>query len=566
MSRFISKNWRIIVIFLASLAICWPLFVKGYFSHHDDIQIIRIFEMRKCFSDMQIPCRWVPDLGNGYGFPMFNFYGVIPYYLAGITSYIVGYIISAKILFFLPLIFGGFFVYLLAKDLFGEDAGLLAGVLYTLAPYRALDSYVRGAITELFAISLIPLVLFFYMRLVKKVTLTNFLGATLSLGIFFLNHNITTMFLAPILFAWLVIRVVIDGIKNIKQVLLSLGLAFGLASFFLLPAYFETGLIQTQNLLQSQFIPNFRAHFVTLRQLFLSRFWGYGASTWGEDDGLSFQVGWPQWWLAAVALIIFFIKQAVEILRGKFKIKKELSELLTVGFIFLLLIFSLFMTHNKSTFIWEHIKLLQFAQFPWRFLGIAILAVSLLGGFVVTFLGKRIRIPLIIFAVILTIVLDFKYFKPETFFKDRIDKDYFSGPLWEYQYQGAIYDYLPKTAVLPYTSAPNRPVVLSGKAEIVNYDKQSKSWHFSINSAESSEISIPVFDFPNWTVYMDGMEVAHTIDNGTGSILVSVEEGKHDVSGYFKNTWIRSISNLLSAISVFSLILILKKRRKFRIG
>lgn len=100
MRKVLVNNWPVLLLMLLSLFIVWPLLLPGYFSHHDDLQVMRIFEMRKCFQDLQIPCRWVPDMGYGNGFPLFNFYGVFPYYLGAILSFIFGYIGSAKILFF----------------------------------------------------------------------------------------------------------------------------------------------------------------------------------------------------------------------------------------------------------------------------------------------------------------------------------------------------------------------------------------------------------------------------------------------------------------------------------
>ena len=93
-----SKYWPLLLIFGLSFLVTWPFLKSGYFSHQDDLQVIRIFEMRRCFTDLQIPCRWVPDMGWGNGFPLFNFYGVSPYYLGSILSYLVGFINASKIL------------------------------------------------------------------------------------------------------------------------------------------------------------------------------------------------------------------------------------------------------------------------------------------------------------------------------------------------------------------------------------------------------------------------------------------------------------------------------------
>src|SRR3972149_9116352 len=114
MKKFLLKNWAMSLIVVLSIFTVWPLFVPGYFSHHDDLHVMRIFEMRKCLADLQIPCRWVPDMGYGNGYPIFNFYGVFPYYLGAIASFALGYIGAAKLLFFLPLVFGGIGMCLLA--------------------------------------------------------------------------------------------------------------------------------------------------------------------------------------------------------------------------------------------------------------------------------------------------------------------------------------------------------------------------------------------------------------------------------------------------------------------
>ena len=58
-----KKIFFLLMIFLLTF-FSWRVLVKpGYPSMHDDMQIMRIFELDKCLRDGQIPCRWVPDLG-----------------------------------------------------------------------------------------------------------------------------------------------------------------------------------------------------------------------------------------------------------------------------------------------------------------------------------------------------------------------------------------------------------------------------------------------------------------------------------------------------------------------
>src|SRR5688500_17028486 len=117
MKKQLINFWPIILLSVISIIISIPIFQSGYFTHHDDLQVMRIFEMRKCLEDFQIPCRWVPDLGYGNGFPLFNFYPVLPYYIGAILSYIFGFVVSAKIIFLIPLMLAGFSMYILAKSI-----------------------------------------------------------------------------------------------------------------------------------------------------------------------------------------------------------------------------------------------------------------------------------------------------------------------------------------------------------------------------------------------------------------------------------------------------------------
>src|SRR4051812_2465578 len=101
-----------------TLTLLWPLFAAPYFSHHDDVQWIRLYEMDKCFKDFQIPCRWVPDLGGEYGYPLFNYYAPLPYYIGEFFYFFTHQLlISAKLMFALPFIGCFVFMYLFARKI-----------------------------------------------------------------------------------------------------------------------------------------------------------------------------------------------------------------------------------------------------------------------------------------------------------------------------------------------------------------------------------------------------------------------------------------------------------------
>ena len=544
---FLVKHWQIILIVSLGLFISWPLFVPGYFSHHDDLQIMRIFEMRKCFSDLQIPCRWVPDMGYGNGFPLFNFYGPLPYYLGAIISYFGGYIFSAKLLFFLAMALGGITMYFLVKEFTDKNSALAASALFIFAPYRALDAYARGALSELFAISLIPLVLFLFQRLIKKPNPGSFAFAALVLAAFLTTHNIMTILFLPVIVIWMGYWLWEQRFKNLRIPIFAFILGVGISSFFILPAFFEKSLVQTEAL--TRFELDFRAHFVTLKQLFLDRMWGYGASILGPSDSLSFQIGWPQWWLALLAPFTIFFTRA-----KKFRVFTLIM--------FALFTLSAFMTHNKSAFIWERIGILKYFQFPWRFLSLSILTASILGAFVVFSLREKWRIAAAVFIVAFSFLFNWEYFKPKEFYYLLTDNEKLTGTAWEEQQKGAILDYLPETALEPQQKAPPGPYVVGGTASLENFVNQSNKFSFSAGVKRSAQVEVPVFYFPDWKVTVDGKETPLSYQNRIGRISVNLEKGEHTITGRFNNTPIRTVANAISLVSFAVLFLLIYGKGK----
>ncbi|MFZ5933166.1 MAG: hypothetical protein ACOYT7_03790, partial [Patescibacteria group bacterium] len=127
---FFSENFvPIIVVFLFALLAGRSLLAPGYFNMHDDLQMMRQLEMEKCLLDLQIPCRWVPDMGYGFGFPLFNFYPPLPYLIGEIIRLFgFSFVTTAKLLFLLSFVVSGLTMYFLAKEFFGRLGGIASAI------------------------------------------------------------------------------------------------------------------------------------------------------------------------------------------------------------------------------------------------------------------------------------------------------------------------------------------------------------------------------------------------------------------------------------------------------
>ena len=551
-----KKILLIFAILVIVLPASYYLFGTGYFNMHDDLQVMRIFEMEKCLSDGQIPCRWSPDMGWGYGQAMFNFYSAFPYYLGAFIRIItpLSIIATVKLLFFISILTSALGMYLLAKEFWGRWGGVLAAVLYTYAPYHAVDVYVRGALAESFSLALLPFLWLFIHKLIRQPYIKNTLTTSLFLALLLLTHNISTMMYAIPSVLWALFWLVKEKKKlSICRLGLAGLLGVGLSSFFLIPGVAEQRLIQVENLVNDY--SNYRAHFVTVRQLFLSRFWGDGPSIFGPVDGMSFQIGWPHWWILTPLIIggILWLR----------KYEKRQNLIILSGLIALFL-FSSFLAHPRSIFIWERIPIMSFVQFPWRFLGLSIFFISFAGGALakINLFGKKL---LYVFFFISAVVLNVTYFKPLHFSRLVDDASKLSGLAFDLQRRAAIVDYLPKSAkIAPKGPAFESPKLISGAGEISGYDVASNRFSFEAKAYEYSEIEIPVMYFPGWILIIDNNEVIPGIHGDLGTISASVLPGNHIIRGRFTNTPIRTLANAITVISIGSFFMLLQlSERKF---
>src|SRR3989344_5050765 len=130
---FKAHKWFLVI--LLSIPTFWRLFMPGIHSMQD-FHLFRLQQFDKCVQNFQIPCRWAPDAGLGYGEPLFNFYGQFAY-AVGEIFHLVGFnfINSLKILFILSLVGSGVGMFFLAKRIWKNDFAAL--VFFRLSSWQS---------------------------------------------------------------------------------------------------------------------------------------------------------------------------------------------------------------------------------------------------------------------------------------------------------------------------------------------------------------------------------------------------------------------------------------------
>lgn len=533
--------WFLLVLVLSIFSFK-SLLRAGYFPMHDDMQVIRLVQLDKCFQDKQIPCRWVPDLGYGYGYPLFIYYSPLSYYvMEGFHLGGLSFIDSVKAEFIATFIFSGLAMFLLGRSLWGNFGGLVSSVFYLYAPYRAANVYTRGAVGEFTALVFLPLILWAILEFVRQNRIRYLYFLSFSLAGLLITHNITALIFSPIIIIWSLFLLWQNRKFHLSsRLLLGLLSAVGLAGFFVVPVIFEKSLVHVETMTYGYF--NYLAHFATLHQLFFSTHWGFGSSELGPYDDLSFAIGIFHWLFALLALLIAFMMA-----------KKDGFTFRTLILLGIIGLGAIFMTHQRSVFIWDKIQILSYLQFPWRFLTIVIFIVSLMTGALGYYL-KRNRIVVGCSIIVLIILVNANYFTPSTWFNIS-DKEKMSGSLWEKQVTASIFDYLPIFAKAPPSkAAPNEPQILEGQANVSGFQKGTDWQKGEIKvTSDQATIQLPLFYFPDFKLKIDDDDTPFNYQNDLGLITFEVDKGEHNFYVQLENTLPRKMGNTLSLLSLLGM-------------
>lgn len=568
------KKLLVISIFLASICISSrALLHPEFFRVHDFVHGARISELHLAMSEGHFPVRWTKNFGFGYGMPLFEFYAPLPYYVGGFIYWITqNLIFSVKMLWLIPNIVSFVGAYKLGKRLFGTVGGLVTAVAFTLAPYRAVDLYVRGAVGEVWAMATFPWIIEYLLATVnrEKHAWKKF---TVSLVTLLLSHNLMTLLFMPIVGLLTLVcgGIVLPRVKKNERALFGLRvvgplfLSIGMSAFYLIPALVEKGFTQVEERILSGYF-HYSLHFLYIRQFFKEN-WKYGGSQWGPGDDMSFFLGYGQ---IGLLIILGLVILAGSVLLFKkrnnasknetkqvFNLKKHISTITPNKVVCLsilpLLMISLLMSLQKSEWIWNTLSPLQVVQFPWRFLSLIIFFLALANGYLFRLLtDKKLRILLFVLSVLLFSVPAWKYFQPETFLDNAEALYYSDEERIKKEMSEILPDYIPSRlskTIHPRQEHRYQYVYDPGKVEVLV--DHTHELLIKTEAVAETTLQLNIADYPGWTIEIDRQKIQPEI-NSLGLPEFVVPEGNHTVSARLLATPVRMISDL---VSVFSLLI-----------
>jgi hypothetical protein len=558
--RLATRHLPLVTLFLLSLLIglyaAQPLLSRRIAEGADTLlHYFRLAQVAALWDQGILFSRWSPDLAYGYGYPLFNYYAPLSYYVAEFL-HLASLALPAAFVGTFVLIFLGASAaaFLWARDVVGAPVAIVSAAAFALSPYLMINLLHRGALAESMALALMPLIFWLAYRAVIDRQWYFRLATVLFFAALILTHNISALILTPILAAYILLLDFSYSARDdhsslsLRSAILSdlwlLVLAIVVTAWYWLPALGEQNLVQ----ISQTFGPDhfrYENNFLSLRELLAGPFF--------LDVRLANQAFPLALNLLALALGII----GVATYRNPSLRRIDRLHILfaaTATLIFCIMMFSV------SAPIWETLPLLKYLQFPWRFLGIATLFLAILAGYGIRQLhawtkGRSGASALITTAAVLGMAL---YIIPWTF------AEYYEPIQSESMADSVAYEvesgYLGTTSAGEYL--PVRVRQLPDTAQILDAKRKDKlaagslpagatileshfaplSYRVVADSPEPYTALFNTFFFEGWRATLDGIETPIVPADSSGLISLDVPPGKHTLEITFNSTLLRRVA------------------------
>lgn len=537
-------------------------FLAGQVSQRGDtlLHLERIAQLDALFQQGVLFSRWAPDLGMGFGYPLFNYYAPLAYYLTG-GWLLLGVPQSVALAFGFALlsVIAAVGAFAWFRSMFDTRTGWVGAAAYVLSPYVLANATGRGAFAEQLALALMPGLLFCAHRIANGSGRAFWALVVLGAGML-LGHNISALLFLPLLLiCFLAWSMIARSPRRIAWLRFALGLAlgFGIAAFFWLPALAERNLVFIERTTQPVWA-TVSNNFVALANLFVLP---------TTTDPKLIQIDYPPG-LSPVALMGFAGLAVCIVARLAFRIRIgdrgwwSQVAILAVG-----AVLCVWMTSEGSGWLWDRLPLAGYIQFPSRWFGPASLFASGLAGAVATrflslALPARFRVgailvflsaisALVFHRQVLAAPLDATSFSPRQMAEFEARTFLFGST------SGG--EYTPRTVLQTPEFSDSRwqePVDLIVRkalvpgASVTDLGGGLLAPRFNVSGPVASTLTLRMFAFPGWGASVDGAEAALSVAQPFGLISVDVPAGRHDVQFSFGTSPLRRFAEIVSAATL----------------
>lgn len=555
------RRWLIpLILFLATLIATIPLWrVPAPFYFLDDgyLHLFRVFQFDAVLRQGVWYPRWAPDLAYGYGYPLFNYYPPLAYFVTEILHLLsFSFPDAIKATFVIVIFIGATGAFSLGRDLFRDDAhpdwaGALVAIAYVFFPYFLIDLYTRGALAEGFAAAFLPWLIFAIRRTVQRQSLGSIVVTALFAALLVLSHNLTAFLAAPVLGAFAMLELFwleSSRIKALLALIVAATLGALLSALYWLPLLAEFSLVAISR--QNRELGNIIQYsFLTIADIIQTSF----AYTYHEAP---FPLALVPMLLGAITLIFAFIAR-----RGR-----------VVFFGIVALICTILMI-DLSHPIWLGVPAMRSIQFPWRLsifvgLGVAVAIGSLTRPLASSqrLQTRGARLSIIALAGILIFVA-LANLVPIRLNNPRGEISLAQLVRFETNSRNVglstMDEYLPLTVrFLPRRLNPIIPTPPLPTIRVEEYGAVRRV--LQVSATQSTTMYLHAFYFPDWQVRIDGAPVSSAPSTALGLLTFDVPPGDHRVEILLVDTPPRQSAQILFGIGMallVMLVIVLARRR-----
>lgn len=557
MNKFLTKN----ILFFLIIIILNVIIVSDYFYHgskpanFDAIaHVTTIGQFHKALTDGEFPVGWGDGFAN-YGLPLGTIAHQIPSYMGGFLTFIThDPLKSFNIIYLFAAIVSALFFYLFVKLFVSEESSLLATIFYSLAPYRIMNLYMRGAMPEFFSAVWLPLIFIALYHICKENTSKWYLLFMLSILGLILTHPMMLIVYAPVLGLWALLTLQFSISKWIK-VSLTVIFAILLSAYYFFPLNLEDKYLY-HGLGQNQYARNQ----TTTLDSFVNPIWLYNCTYRNDIFGRCHLV--KAGLTETIVMLMLFIMCLWILIRHRQKISRYVSTIskheemssrmrITIFVIFGAAISVLFSTVIFQP-LYERIRLISNIQYPWRFLSSYLffppIALALMFEKI-----KNWRYSNVIWYVLVIFVILVRF--PQLYAKNYTHipiTDYYFTPL---NLHSLVMNPIWTGDSREYPVRKEKVYIIRGSGQIISRELKNASRQYVIQADTNLQVSDSTFYFPGWHVYVDGVDTDIQFQDPSyrGVITYSLSPGRHHIRIVYEDTKIRLIGKIITSFSIVAL-------------
>ena len=523
-------SWPLLIVMATAFLVVCPFLFLGNPSGHDfEFHVNSWMEVLGQWRQGIVYPRWAALAQYGYGEARFIFYPPASWTMGAALGALLPWKAVPGVYIWIALTLSGCSMFFLSRQWLDRRDSIFAAVLYAANPYYIVIVYWRSAFAELLAGALLPLLLLYALRCGEEDE-----QAVIPLGLIVAAAWLTNIPAAVMVNYSLALLIGIVALRKRSFRVLLYGAIAGfigaaLAAFFLLPVAYERSWVNISEVLSPGVRPQDNFLFAKINDVDHNRF-----------NLLVSLVAFAEMIVLAVAT--FFSRH--------WRRKQPQLWDTVVGWTLL----AALLNFSFTSFLWSQLPELRFVQLPWRWL----LCLNVIFALVVPMAWRRWTVRILICLSMVAVLVFVWHRVQPPWWETAAD----FREMLEQQKNGAGYEgtdeYVPAGAD-PYevkhdaarVSVNENEGSTENQSRIQEWNAESKV--FIVDLDRPGELALRLFNYPPWSVEVNGNNVATSTRDVTGQMLIPVQAGESRVTVTFKRTWDRTFGGIISGTTALFL-------------